>query len=294
MARNRSRKRGKSSSKSVLWWVIGGLLAVMFLLIVAVGVVYFGFKPGGGSGKPLFDQGNTNVGEEGFAKIEDGMSKAELEALLGPSYQPDEKDFELLTYDQQRFGPERRDEFRIQQYMSQRQFYRVWSRGNVRIFVQFHKQPEAGGLCVTRILRDENGGITIISGNMQKILEKELIARLGGGQQKQQPGPPLPPGASNTTAVALHGEFVANAAAAKSKYFGQTVTITGTVKVKLPGAVFLQGSTDKGMISVNFDAEDGLKLQQKNVGDSMTFTGKFLGFNDINHLLAFDRSKFVN
>jgi hypothetical protein len=291
MARNRSRKRSSSSSKVVLWWVVGGLLALMFVLIPAVGLVYFTMKPGGG--KPLFDTGNANVSADGFAKIEDGMTKEELEALLGSSCLPDEKDFEAVVV-HDRFGGGNSQSFEVQGMMSQRHLVCAWSRRKVLILVAFHKPPNEGGLCLTRVLRDADGGITYISGNQQKIYEKERLSKFGGNQQKLVPSQPLPPGESNTTAVALHGEFVANAAAAKAKYIGQTLTITGTIKAKLPGAVFLTGSTDKGLVTTTFNAEDGLKLQQKNTGDSITFTGKVLGYTDANQMLTFDRSTIVN
>jgi hypothetical protein len=274
MARNRSRKRSSSSSISVLWWVVGGLVALMFVLIAAVGLVYFTMYAGGG--KPLFDTGNANVSNAGFQKIEDGMSRAELEELLGPSYLPDEKDFARVTTDKK--------------IIFQRHLFLAWSRGDVRILVQFDQPPNQGGLSFNRVLVDSDGSVKMIYGDANGLMQKKLGRLLPG-----MGGPAVrPPGADKTSAALLHSEFVEGSMIAEAKYKDQEVTVSGVIKSKMLVVVTVYGSTPGGTVTAMFQHEAGPVLNNYKVGDTIKLKGKIHGYTQANEGLTLYLCKIVN
>jgi hypothetical protein len=290
MARNRYRKRSESSS--VAGWVIAGVLGILLVLGGGFVIVFLVFNPFGG--KPFIDKGNPNVSADGFARIEDGMTRAELEHFFGPSYVPDENDFAQVVHDDP-FGGRKQDSFEVQRMAAQRQLILAWSRGNVRIMVAFHKPPNEGGLSLTRVLRDEDGSITYIQGDMQAMVQRDMMKRL----QQRPPvipwpnQPQLPAGAANTTAAALHREFVEDSNGATQKYASRELTLTGVIKIKLGGAIWVQGSTANGTVSAMFDAVEQVKLGKYQVGSSITFSGQIITYFQVNETLGFGQCKIL-
>lgn len=286
MARiSRRRSKPKSNAGLIVGLSIGG--GVMLLVLIGV-ALYFTLGKSRKSDDPLglgaaFEAPNTRVTEDNYERLTDGMTPAEVEAILGAGRTPTASEYDTifgekipelarLPTQQNRLVWERNDGQGL---------VRIWANAPQYIMVTFTQPPDQGGRLAASLYRQEDGAYKMMQGDgvpdapppepPKKNPDPKPPSKNPDpkppSKKPADPRTPLPP----VTADQLLAEYAADPAAAGRKYRGKPVIVSGTIDSILVTDVTFRTTGPKLMAKLNGVAFG--MIGKKKPGDTITVRG---------------------
>ena len=257
-------KPRKKKSNTLLFLGIGG--AVLFVLCGGCGFGIFRAMMEVGEGIDSLAEKNELVNSANTAKLKPGMTKPEVESILGPGRQ-------LGEYEMRKILENSNNQSKAKEYIEdwlpwiKKGYVQVWRNRSEHVFVAYAGSPDSDGTLkgLSHLL---NTGNTLASSTpipLPSNLAADADAvRLGiASPDRTTPVDPQPSTPKNSTppkagpaptkvdfevtALGILNEFIANSKTADEKYRGKKVKIAGTVRATvLSGSLTLLGKTDSG------------------------------------------------
>jgi hypothetical protein len=306
------RKQAGSSAGLIIGLSVGGI----FVLVAVVAlVVYLAVKkpgapddagaPGTPDGGPIvagvggvggvIDLPNVKVTKENYELLEDGMPAAEVEAILGSGGRvPTSGDFDTIfgTKEEGQYTPQYRSRLTWEQAHAQG-MVRIWTNGPWRLLAAI-TPPEHGSVLIAKALHQPDGSMYMMSGSGQRRpAAKDPPAKDPRGKKEPAPKAPSPDSPPpSLTADALLAEYAADAAAAKRKYQGKRVKVTGKIESVLVTMLTFRTTGPKLQAQLNGVAAG--QIGKKGPGDTVTVVGVVKAYFPTSGMVLLDNCSLEN
>jgi len=295
MARKR-RQESSSNTGLIIGLSIGG--GVLLLILGGIALYFTLGKSRKSDSDPLgvggaLDLPNARVTEANYELLKDGMTPAEVEAILGAGRTPTASEYDTI------FGekvpelarlPSERDRVAWERNDG-RGLVRIWANAPQYLMVTYTQPPDQGGRLIAKLFRRSNGEYGMMQGMGQPERPPPEVAK------KPDPKPPTKPADPRTplppvTADQLLAEYAADRAAADKKYRGKPVKVSGTIDSILVSAVTFRTTGPK--LQAHLNAGATAEIGKKKAGDAITVTGVVKAYFPMSGMVLLDNCSLEN
>jgi hypothetical protein len=292
-----ARKRRKQQSGSNTGLIVGFSIAGGLLFLTVMGLaIYFSLGKSGKSGDDSFgggflDLGNSKVSEASYEALTDGMTPAEVEAILGSGRSPTTRDLD------ETFGESRPESRLSSQQMREsteanidRGLVRCWSNGPQRIFVTYTHPPDQEGRLLVKLIRRSEGsyGLMLGTGRPPKPPPSTSPNTAPKTQPKFDPKSPTP----NVTADQLVAEYATNRNAASNRYRGRPIRVTGKIDSVLVSMLTFQ--TTGAKLKAQLGGVATGEISRYKPGDTITVVGVIKAYFPQTGMVLLDNCNLEN
>lgn len=294
MARiSRRRSRPSSNAGLIVGLSIGG--GVMLLVLIGVALYFTLGKSRKSDTDPLgvggaFDLPNARVTESNYELLQDGMTPAEVEGILGVGRTPTASEYDTI------FGKKVPELGRLPSQQNRevweandgRGLVRIWANAPQYLMVTYTQPPDQSGRLVAKLFRRSNGEYGMMQGMGQPQKPPPDVKKNPEPKKPADPRTPLPP----VTADQLLAEYAADSAAASRKYRGKPVKVSGTIDSVLVSMVTFRTVGPKLQAQLNGVATG--QIGKKKPGDAIAVTGVVKAYFPQNGMVLLDNCSLEN